>query len=482
MLHFAVFFKRSERFKPPCPPRHLIVSFIGGGRYFARAPIFKPSAKSSAIHDPQWLTLDIRPPQSTAPIRIQWLDSNHVYPYAMEPLGKMAQGMSIDVEESVSAGLVRFVTESTDAIAVDVESDLSDESRRMLHDLQEYLLELLDGVLFVPGKQLRSNQATLTFTQEFRQPISMFTCSKGGGDCRVAISPDGKTIATACSYDKQAGLWDAETLQRKATLVGHKKAARSVAFSPDGGTIATGSEDRSVMLWDVETGQSQTVLTGHTGIVITVAFSPGGNLLASGDLDGTTILWNVADGIQLASIRSIGKAVIGVKDGEKWHSSPGRLASVCSVTFSPDGKLLATGGGDDAVSLYDVATGTVVMIVRGYAESAWPVVFSPDGRRIAAGSYDRKVRIWDVATGTLVQILDGHADYVFALAFAPDGKSLVTGSSDTLVRRWDLTGESPRCMYHGYGHMAAVTSVAFSSDGKLLISGGWDRTVRLWPL
>lgn len=211
MLHFAVFFKRSERFGPYNLPRRLIVDFIKSGRYFARDPLFKPSAKSSGINEPQWFTLDVSLHDSTVPIHVQWLPYDQGYRYTFAPLRKMAQAMAMDVGQSLSKPLLQLLEESTDAIAVDVESDLSDASRTMLNDLQEYLLELLDGVLFVPGKQLRNNDSELTFPHVLRQPRGTLTLFRGGGDCVVAVSPDGKSLATA-GGGKKAGLWDAQSL------------------------------------------------------------------------------------------------------------------------------------------------------------------------------------------------------------------------------------------------------------------------------
>jgi hypothetical protein len=479
ICHFAVFFRRPVPFEPVRLPRQQVIDFISGGRYFAREPRYKPSAKSPEAREPQWFTLDLRLDATRGPIQVRWSDWNHVFPYSVVPLRSMAQGMALDAQAPDS--LAPAVADSTDAIGVyAAEPDLGDDCRRMLAGLQAFLSERLHGVLFVPGKGLHAGASGLAIPNDVRHPPDTLAFGKKGGHYVIAVSPDGETVATAGDPGNKAGLWDARTGELRRVLVGHKKATRSVAFSPDGITVATGSADKSVILWNVASGNSREVLLGHGGVVGALAFSPDGHWLASGGYDGTTILWRSAEGTKVASAQAHGPAVIGTKEGEKWHSPKGALASVCSVAFSPDGRLLASGGTDGTVRVCAVESATVVKTLEGYAESAWPVVFSPDGQLLAAGSYDRKVRLWQVATGKLAGTIEGHANYVFALAFSPDGKTLATGSSDTLVRVWDVSRKERLQTF--YGHLAAVNSVEFMPGGEKLATASDDGTVRVWPL
>ncbi|MEW6491081.1 MAG: NB-ARC domain-containing protein [Cyanobacteriota bacterium] len=239
----------------------------------------------------------------------------------------------------------------------------------------------------------------------------------------VSVSPQGQILASG-SYDQTAKLWDMSTGQCLKTLQGLDGGAWSVAFSPDGQTLATGS-DRMVRLWDVATGQCRKTLEGHSDIVFSVAFSSVGAMLASGAQDCTVRLWDI-------------------ETGQCLHVLEGHISWIQSVAFSPDGQILATGCSDETIRLWDVATGQCIRTwqedTHGYG--IWSITFSPDGTTLASGGTDQQVRLWDVSTGECVKVLQGHHHGLFSVAFSPDGKRLASGSRDDTIKLWDIpTGE-----------------------------------------
>ncbi|MBD1865033.1 MULTISPECIES: WD40 repeat domain-containing protein [Trichocoleus] len=276
----------------------------------------------------------------------------------------------------------------------------------------------------------------------------------------VSFSPDGKTLATG-SEDKTVKLWDVESGKALRTLPGHADFVHSVSFSPDGKTLATGSGDNTVKLWDVESGKVLRTLPGHAGYVTSVSFSPDGKTLATGSGDNTVKLWDV-------------------ESGKVLRTFPGHADFVYSVSFSPDGKTLATGSGDKTVKLWDVESGKVLRTLPGHTSSITSVSFSPDGKTLATGSLDTTVRLWDVESGKALRTLPGHTSYVNSVSFSPDGKTLATGSLDETVRLWDV--ESSKKLHTLPGHTNSVWSVSFSPDGKTLATGSADKTVKLWTV
>ncbi len=274
----------------------------------------------------------------------------------------------------------------------------------------------------------------------------------------MAFSPDGKWMASG-SDDKAIKLWDTSSWREAVIFIGRSNRVTSVAFSPDGKLLASGSDEKTVQLWDVPGKREQRTLVGHTGTVWSVAFSPDGKLLASASDDDTVKLWDVSSGREV-------RTLVG-------HAGP-----VYSVAFSPDGKTLASGATDRTVKLWDVSSGRELRALTGHGDYVNSLAFAPDGKTLVSGSRDKIAKLWDVSSGRELTTLRGHTGWVMSVAFSPNGKILATGSSDQTIKMWDVSSGRELCTLSG--HTGRVYGLAFLPAGKLLMSGSDDGTLGLW--
>ena len=280
----------------------------------------------------------------------------------------------------------------------------------------------------------------------------------------------------------------------------------SAAFSPDGKTVVTSGDEKSVRLWDASTGREIRTLTGHTSSIYSAAFSLDGKMVVTASMDGTARLWNVTTGRELhalnvgkwvnsAALSPNGKVVVTatnektvrlweVATGRELISFTGHTGQVASAGFSPDGRTVVSASTDNTARLWDAATGRELVVLIGHRSGSISSVlsaeFSPDGKTVVTASSDMTARLWDAATGKELLSFIGHTDWVNSAAFSPDGRMVVTASSDMTARLWDAaTGKE---LLSFSGHTDRVTSAAFSPDGRVVVTASYDKTARIWPL
>jgi WD40 repeat protein len=270
----------------------------------------------------------------------------------------------------------------------------------------------------------------------------------------IAFSPDGQTIATA-SQDKTVKLWNRDGRLLR-TLTGHTDRIYSVAFSSDGKILATASRDKTVKLWSTN-GRPLNTITGHKDLVWAAVFSLDGKIIASVGQDNTIRLSNL--------------------DGKLLRELIGHTDWIIDVAFSPDGKVLATASNDTTVRLWSI-NGQLLNTISGHDSGVLSVDFSPDGETLVTASQDGTAKLWNL-DGKPLGNLVGHTDWIRNVTFSPDGKLVATASHDNTAKLWNLNGQVLRTIV---GHSNGVLNVAFSPDGKTLATAGGDKTVKLWSL
>ena len=295
----------------------------------------------------------------------------------------------------------------------------------------------------------------------------------------VKFSPNGNLLAVATNI----GVWlyDVHTGSEIALLNKKPKDVRTVAFSPDGKTLATGgrSRDGAIQLWDIDTATQVSAMGKGIGSIGVLAFSEDGKVLAGMGLDyGLQFYtWDVDTGLEVSHFK-----------GQQNHFNYGVLA------VSPNHRFAASAGGNK-VFLWDTETQTLKHTIEGDNDSVWALAFSPDSETLIVGS--TTILLWDVETGTQMSSLDGHTRKVNTLTFSPDGKTLAIGDSSREIWLWNISIRNDQPTQRQLGsltsklatdtpnltkHTRAIKTFAFTADGKTLVSASLDTTIRLWDV
>ena len=297
---------------------------------------------------------------------------------------------------------------------------------------------------------------------------------------KISLSPDGKMLA-ALRRNYPIRLWDVNTGKLKKTLVGHKVTIKynrnrgpyapftkidSVAFSPDGKTLANGSLNGTIRLWDTSSGKLKRTLKDQFGFIKSLTFSPDGKMLASGSEDGSILVWDIETGKNKLYLAE-------------------RVYSISCVSFSRDGSMVVGGSLEGDIYLFDVASRQLIKTFTGHTGEISYLIFSPDDSKIASASWDGSVRLWNIETEKSLKTLSAPASVhdnhsCRALLFTDVGDLLAMNSEYDFIHFWNVnTGQYKQMLM---GHASHLVSFSVSGDGKTLASSSADGTVLLWDL
>jgi WD40 repeat protein len=328
----------------------------------------------------------------------------------------------------------------------------------------------------------------------------------------VATAPNGEIIVTA-GDDSSIRLWSArDGSSLKIMNAIHAGPILALAVAPDGKTILTGSSDKSARLIALSDGRVIRTLTGHRGPVRSVAFSPQGDRLATADAEGGLKVWEAASGlgviafghiapggaatqsVQKVAFTTAGSLVSASADStlKTWSFTgawtehkllDSHVSRVLAIDFSPDGKLLATAGGEPSrsgeIKLWEAGKGLLARALDSlHSDAVFGVRFSSDGTMLASASADKFLKVTNIANGKLLRSFEGHTHHVMAVDWRSDGKQLVSGGADNVLKVWDFeSGDQIRTLQAAGKQVTSVRWIAGKPD---VVGASGDSQVRIW--
>ncbi|MGK7950882.1 MAG: protein kinase [Xenococcaceae cyanobacterium] len=274
----------------------------------------------------------------------------------------------------------------------------------------------------------------------------------------LAISPQGKIIASGTN-NGSIDIYDRNTGQTKKSLGKHENVIRSLVFSPETNNLIVGDGDGIIKIWNLETSKLEQQLQGHLGSVWSLAISPDGQTLVSSGEDKAVRIWNL-------------------KTGEQTNISFTHSARVFSLAFTPDGQMFASSSADNKIKIWDANNGKLIKSLSGHQNAVRSIAITPNGKYLVSGSWDKTVKIWELASGKLISTFEGHENRVVTVAVSKDSQTVFSGAIDNTIKVWSI--KDNQLITTLSQHEDWVLALAINQQENLLVSGSKDSTIKLW--